>query len=96
MRDGAETLLEHVAGDDHELIMEISDDLVIFEPELIAILQMERGMNGWADYLVYDAEGREITTVWMSPPLKFYYGKYPDKFLLRRRYPRDNQNPRSS
>lgn len=96
MRDGAELLLAHLAGPVDEIIIEISDDLLIFEPEMIAILQKERDMNGGADYLVYDAEGLEINSVWMSPPLKFYYGKYPDKFLLRRRYPKDNPYPINS
>ena len=92
MRDGAEILLEHIAGPDMEVVVEISDDLMIFEPEWLAILCKERDMKGGADYQIYDAQGKEIATVWMSPPLKFYYGKYPDKFVLRRRFPIEGQD----
>lgn len=85
MRDGAETFLDIAGGNDDEVIMEISDDFLVFEPDWLAILQRERDMNGGGDYLVYDTTGNVVATVWMSPPLRFYYGKYPDKFLLRRR-----------
>lgn len=84
MRDGAELFLDRVGGDADLVDLEISDDLMAFEPEWLAILGRERGMNAGADYLVLDADGREVATVWMSAPLRFYYGKYPDKFLLRR------------
>ena len=74
-----------MAGDADDVIVEISDDLLVFEPEWLAILERERDMQGGADYLVYDTSGHVIASVWMSPPLKFYYGTYPDKFALRRR-----------
>jgi hypothetical protein len=87
MRDGAGELLSHIAADNDEVTLEITDDLMAFDPEFIAIHQRERDAQGGAEYLVYDTDGHEITTVWMSAPLRFYYGKYPDKFLIRRRFP---------
>lgn len=85
MREGAEVLLNLIAAGDDEVILEISDDLLIFDPEWVAILHRERDMRAGADYRIYDTHGHEVATVWMSHPLKFYYGRYPDKFLLRRK-----------
>lgn len=93
MRDGAGDLLSAIAGQDDEVILEISDDLMAFEPDWVAILHRERDLHAGADYRVYDTEGREAGKVWMSPPLRFYYGKYPDKFLLRRIWPTEDVFP---
>jgi hypothetical protein len=66
-----------------EVVVEVSDEPLAFDPDHLAILDDERDMKGGADYRVYDAAGSEKGRVWLSPPIRFYFGKYPDKFYLR-------------
>jgi len=83
MRDGADLLLEYLSNGHGEVVVEVSDEPLAFDPDHFAILEDERDMKGGADYRVYDADGREEGRVWLSPPIQFYFGKFPDKFYLR-------------
>jgi hypothetical protein len=84
MRDGAEILLNYLADGNPEVVIEVSEDPISLEPDHIGILDSLRDTQGGADYLVYDINGLLISAVWLSEPVKLYFGNYPDKFYIRK------------